>query len=805
MDAAKSLFLFGTEDPGVDVDDDDELAEFFVDEDEDEGEDEDQYEVEDEDGAGRAVRALLLTAIATQVRDDDPPEVWANAQRLLDAGLGRRDVLDQMALVASYVVDEAMADENGRAGAEHVHAAHDELGAAGEWGIDLGRRIDLGRYRELLGALPLADVDALARSAADRVAAGWVVAGRVAAGQGMALDDLREQLVAEASAGRGGPPELAVIAAEAALGELGGRYGELALVAGRRVVHLPTLFAGIVLTHRLDEEEARFGEVLYCVGDDLAPFAWRRELSAADGTEVEPFEVAPGRLGWIGPERWAEGEAGDLVAVRVDEQGVVLVEGLEGADLATPDELVTALRQAYDATVAETRFPVLVTDLVNAVQLAHPAAFAEPVAPIVELCAAAGLERDGGYVADDRVVWRALHQERQSDRVHAVLGWDHARAHRALAVLSLVEEGDVAPAELRAALGALGEEEMAQVVLDELVGGTPSPSDLEAAAAWSGRLVDVARRPTERMVARWLAGVIAEEAGDALGAERHFKAAFEADGSWGALVDRVAWYASDRGEAARAAQLWRLLASPDEAELAIVEEASGPAAPKVGRNDLCWCGSGRKSKACHRGQSPRPALEERAGWLYQKAVGYLARQERALDDVTLLAYLCADADADAGGGGDDAGRAMGDVVGQWGSHPLVVDGALAERGWFDRFLEARRALLPDDEADLAGRWLGVGRGVFQVESLAPSGRTGTVRALATGDRLDVVGLPAQLELAPGAALCGRALPVGGAHLVAGAFVVPAIATAAAADLCAREKIMLLCGLAVTGELPPALV
>jgi hypothetical protein len=38
----------------------------------------------------------------------------------------------------------------------------------------------------------------------------------------------------------------------------------------------------------------------------------------------------------------------------------------------------------------------------------------------------------------------------------------------------------------------------------------------------------------------------------------------------------------------------------------------------LGRNDPCWCGSGRKYKVCHLHREQLP-LAERAAWLYQKA------------------------------------------------------------------------------------------------------------------------------------------------------------------------------------------
>ena len=114
------------------------------------------------------------------------------------------------------------------------------------------------------------------------------------------------------------------------------------------------------------------------------------------------------------------------------------------------------------------------------------------------------------------------------------------------------------------------------------------------------------------MLADFVSAIVAERAGDVLAAEAHLHIALEADPEWGPLIDRAAWYASDRGDASRAVSLWRTLEAPDREELRIVEACARRVGPKRGRNDPCWCGSGRKLKVCHAGSPSRSAPRPRA-------------------------------------------------------------------------------------------------------------------------------------------------------------------------------------------------
>ncbi len=185
------------------------------------------------------------------------------------------------------------------------------------------------------------------------------------------------------------------------------------------------------------------------------------------------------------------------------------------------------------------------------------------------------------------------------------------------------------------------------------------------------------------MIAHWVAGIVEERAGDVLAADTLFQAALASDADWGPLLDRAAWYASDRGDARRAASLWRALEEPPPEELRTVEAFAHRGGGKRGRNDPCWCGSGRKLKVCHPGLAEPTPLPDRVGWLCTKATGYLERQagEAATDILELTFARATDSDDR-----ESVAQAIMD--------PIVIDAALTELGWFERFLRDRARVAP---------------------------------------------------------------------------------------------------------------
>ncbi len=98
MDQAKVAFLFGEPPEGFDADDPDERGALFS-------------ELYDDDDEMTPARLALYEIVANQVADDDPPEVWGTARRLLALGLGREQVLGQLVMATIPQITAALADE----------------------------------------------------------------------------------------------------------------------------------------------------------------------------------------------------------------------------------------------------------------------------------------------------------------------------------------------------------------------------------------------------------------------------------------------------------------------------------------------------------------------------------------------------------------------------------------------------------------------------------------------------------------------------------------------------------------------
>jgi hypothetical protein len=92
----------------------------------------------------------------------------------------------------------------------------------------------------------------------------------------------------------------------------------------------------------------------------------------------------------------------------------------------------------------------------------------------------------------------------------------------------------------------------------------------------------------------------------------------------------------------------------------------------------------------------------------------------------------------------------------------VIDCALTEGGWFQRFLDERGALLPEDEAMLVTAWMAVKRSVYEIADVRP-GTGVTVRHIATGDRLEVRDPIFSEQARHGELICARVVPDGEGH------------------------------------------
>jgi tetratricopeptide (TPR) repeat protein len=583
------------------------------------------------------------------------------------------------------------------------------------------------------------------------------------------------------------------------------------LADGRRWVWLPGLLEGRIFTHRLSAMEAAH-DIIIGLDCDLAPLAmltesetYQRLSDGAPITEVCPFHdgdvydsdvlaergvpatalnsdaallVLPlGRFAALGVG------AGDLVGLRVSEHGFELAAITEPATCDIATMLAGLLDQHRDRPeVLDVAVWTMCADDDNL--------FREAGAPLGELLSASGLAREGEWVARsgfDFAAWRV------ADRIETIkeryqLGEDEALAVLATvrlyeqtldvveAVMTTHDSGDEVdeheltsigvqlpprldptPAQAQeqdrdrktvgAALELLADPAVATAVLTE----TSSEHDRRSAVAlgvFAESAEPLAPRAA-RPALRWLRANAYERLGDIEEAEASLLAAESLDPSWPLTLMSLARYASDRGDAERGLSLLRRAGVASDHELvALLEHFRPVARPGLGRNDRCWCGSGRKYKVCHLNREQLP-LEERAAWLYQKASSPLLL---AGPSGPFSSLLIAAAAARARSWDPDAlARALDDG--------LVFDVVLFEGGAFADFLTTRDSLLPDDERLLAGQWLLVQRSVHEVLAVS-RGQGFTLRDVRTGDVHQVRERAASTQVKVSELYCARVVPAG---------------------------------------------
>ena len=553
-----------------------------------------------------------------------------------------------------------------------------------------------------------------------------------------------------------------------------------------RWVWLPTVLAGRVFTHRLGADESAHD--MLNVTPNLDPItalceheqygrladgsAARVVLAAFDDELLEqrgiPAEVVdplgalllvPGTLGAMGVAE------GDLVGVRLTAQGLVV-------------ERVTALAHsavgARLAAMLDADEPVYFDAAVWTACVEDPAVFTEPLPPLCEIVDDYGLAHRGEWLAPggfDFDRWRfergcaALADRHDLDPDDAFALYTLVKLYDQMSLLLIdatdadeplqdvfaaAAEGATAPevarfVDLVGALGAeLADPLLAELLLAETVGtGRAGASALGIFA----QVLEPKVPRAARVAFRWLRAVALERIGDIDAAERELLAAESMDTDWPLPLLDLARIASDRGDAERGlALLRRAGAGPDHPLVELLERYRAEPRRDLGRNEPCWCGSGRKYKKCHLGREELP-LAERVDWLYTKA-GQHALLSGWNDLLAEAGYeRCRYADDDPGA----LAAALAD--------PLVLDAVLFEGGAFAEFLQMRGSLLPDDERLLAEQWLVVDRSVFEVEQVH-RGQGVTVRDVRTGDMHEVRERAASRLLKPGQLVCARVVPAG---------------------------------------------
>ncbi len=577
--------------------------------------------------------------------------------------------------------------------------------------------------------------------------------------------------------------------------------GPLMWLSDGRWVWLPALLDGRVFTHRLSEPEAEHDLLLIDV--DLTAISTITDdptyLRLTDGTEVS--DVSPlgdadilARRGvpdgvvsldgaWLfEPGRFADLglAAGDLVGLRVTSDGLELGPAGDAPTSGIATEIDALLEQAPSETV----------NLGNAIWTlctSDDDLFRTPALPLGEQLATAGLVHEGELVARDGFDFGARRVQHQLERIASMYGLEPDEALAVAATLRLhdqvreltdlvvdtaregegVDLDEVIHQVTRSSESPVGEgapdrnpsgfdrrtvgailEFLAEPAVADAVRVETASTDRRAAAAL-GMLAEsvepMAARPA-RPALRWLRAVAHERLGEAKEAERTLGEAESLDPSWPLTLESLARYASDRGDAERGLALLRRAGTPPDNDLLQLLERYQPVPrPELGRNQPCWCGSGRKYKVCHLHREQLP-LDRRAGWLYRKA---------GLDllDRSLAATLMETARARSRywDGHNSLMRAFQDAI--------VVDAVLFEGGGFAEFVTARGHLLPADEYLLAEQWLLIERSVHEVVTVRP-GQGMTVRDVRTGDIHDVQEQTASRQVKPGQLFCGRIVPAG---------------------------------------------
>jgi hypothetical protein len=544
-----------------------------------------------------------------------------------------------------------------------------------------------------------------------------------------------------------------------------------------RWVWLPTLMAGRVCTHRLDPDE--LAHDLLTVTPNLDPITLLCEHAPyqrlADGS---PLHIAlPGFDEDLLEQRGIPTEVVDPLGALVLPPSTLSALGLAAGDLVgvrlTPSGLVVEVVAIHPSPAECETTGALLAATLDADELAYfdaavwtacvedPTMFTDPLLPLSEIVEDFGLTHHGEWLAPqgfDFGRWRFEQECELLVRRYEIDADDAFVLHALINVFDQIslllaaaidaddpadEEGATSAeidrlVDVVATDGAeLADPQLAELLLAEAVG--TGRAGVAVLGLFAGLMEPKVPR-TARVAFRWLRAVALERAGDVEAAERELLAAESMDTEWPLPLFDLARIAVDRGDVERGLSLLRRAGGgPDHPMTKLLERHRAEPRRDLGRNEPCWCGSGRKYKKCHLGREQLP-LADRVGWLYAKAC------QHAL--LTGWGDLLAEADYERSRHTDSAG---GDP------DPLPMDAVLFEGGAFADFLQARGSLLPDDERLLAEQWLLVDRSVFEVER-THRGEGVSVRDVRTGDTHEVRERAASRLLKPGQLVCARVTP-----------------------------------------------
>ncbi len=266
--------------------------------------------------------------------------------------------------------------------------------------------------------------------------------------------------------------------------------------------------------------------------------------------------------------------------------------------------------------------------------------------------------------------------------------------------------------------------------------------------------IETHSRGTSAAGPRFLLAVCAEARDDLLEAERRLRAAIEADPGFGPAAAELARFELDRGRYREAARLVRAAGAPDDdPELVWLEGVVQTAPAKVGRNQPCPCGSGRKYKTCHLGREEVGAVDV-AGALLRKIWRWLdgPSGRRLAQDLFREAHPERDPTRDE----DDDERLL--LEGQF-----IDDVLLFDRDQLERFIDLHDGIVPPGELDLARSWADTRRSLYEVRSVRP-GRVLVHDLLADGPDIELADRALSTTVERLDVLCLRLVPDGSGGL-----------------------------------------
>lgn len=500
----------------------------------------------------------------------------------------------------------------------------------------------------------------------------------------------------------------------------------------------------IVATHRLSGEEAAIGEVALHPDLDALELAGVAEMPLAGetGAAVIVHDRPDGSCVLSGPPGWM-GEAvagGDLLAFRWNGTALAVERVDPGAGARA---LAAALGPAFAGQAAPVAF---LTQVLEAALDEDPGLLAGVPAPMSQVLPEAGLEYYEGLVGPPGTDWASLQatQDRQEqlEGLAARFGLSPAGVDALTLLLSRLSRADQPPEDERPAVedpaaveaaAALATEDGVAPALLMAADQMDEPERLERLA---GRWLRAARG-RQRAAALWVQASCAERRGDQDRQEQLLGEAVAAHPTYRPALQDSAWYASDRGQAGRAAALLATggVVAEDPWRRAL-ELFSRPGPNQGPRNDSCKCGSGRKAKNCCLAANGWP-IEARLPWLYDKALSFLHRPAQRV--------------------------AVARVMGRFPEDPLLQELALFEGGVLPGFLEARGPLLPTDERELAGSWVSNRRRLCEVTEVRVDEGL-VLEDLLSGETLEVGERTATHHLRRHRLVFVRALPDGRGNL-----------------------------------------